>query len=381
MLILFDNSKAAKEFRDNVSRWKEHLKWVEWGDKHEVYDDRVAWIRIVGLPLHLWGQSNFEVITQEFGKTIAPFEDIPNRVDLSHVKMGILTNRKSRINEEIHVAFENKVYTLGIIEFDEDWFPFNFDPSEDVYEKSNAIEEEMEEGEFRIETQRIDGDMGNDTENPPENDMVPTTAVGMSNLEDEQSHGEGTRMIEPTMMEDVATPRNMDTLTLDGSNHNAGHVITNPGAPTTTDPTLKNREPSNGPPRVGCFGFFSPILEPSNSSHHFRTDESNGKRRRVLSRENGSKIPSIPPMPSLPNQDLPPLPASPPAERSNSLIDLNTPPANQAMVMEVEDAEATQVSERIKTAKIGNELGFDIDPDDPILREVMGEDGENLVPQ
>lgn len=50
------------------------------------------------------------------------------------------------------------------------------------------------------------------------------------------------------------------------------------------------------------------------------------------------------------------------------------------MVMEVEDAETTQVSERIKTAKIGNELGFDIDPDDPILREVMGEDGENLVP-
>lgn len=63
----------------------------------------------------------------------------------------------------------------------------------------------------------------------------------------------------------------MDTLTLDGSNHNAGHVITKPGEPTTADPTLKNREPSNGLPRVGCFGFFHPywnrvihliILEP-----------------------------------------------------------------------------------------------------------------------
>lgn len=35
-----------------------------------------------------------------------------------------------------------------------------------------------------------------------------------------------------------------------------------------------------------------------------------------------------------------------------------------------------QPSELVKIAEVGKELGFDINPDDPILREAMGEEGE-----
>lgn len=115
----------------NEYKWKDHLKWINWGDKTETHSERVAWIQIVGLPLHLWGEHNFNTLSKSFGRTIAPYNDLPNRVDLSHTKIGILTTKRTRINEEIHVAFDGKVYTLGIIEFDEDWFPFRFDPSED----------------------------------------------------------------------------------------------------------------------------------------------------------------------------------------------------------------------------------------------------------
>ncbi|CAH1416400.1 unnamed protein product [Lactuca virosa] len=135
VLMLFDHSVAAKEFMVSEHRWKDYLKWVRWGDKVETHEERVAWVRIMGLPLHLWGQRNFRIITEGFGKTIAPYEDIPHRVDLSHVKIGLLTTRRTRINDEIHAAFEGKVYKLGIIEFDEDWFPFRFDPPEDGKEK------------------------------------------------------------------------------------------------------------------------------------------------------------------------------------------------------------------------------------------------------
>ncbi|CAH1445526.1 unnamed protein product [Lactuca virosa] len=114
-------------FKDNKNRWEEYLKWVEWGDKIQSGFDRVAWIRIMGLPIHLWGGG---------GTTLQQ----------SQKDMG------TGINDEIFVAFEGELIKLGIIEFDEDWFPFKFDPSEDYYEKGDD-----EVGEYDEEDDEDEG--------------------------------------------------------------------------------------------------------------------------------------------------------------------------------------------------------------------------------
>ena len=77
------------------------------------------------------GESNFTRITEGYGTTIAPFDELPNRVDLSCVKIEIPTKRRMRINDEIFVPCEGEFIKLGITEFDEDWFPFKFDQNED----------------------------------------------------------------------------------------------------------------------------------------------------------------------------------------------------------------------------------------------------------
>ncbi|KAL4578929.1 hypothetical protein LXL04_015061 [Taraxacum kok-saghyz] len=136
----------AKKCKTNENGWKEHLNWVNWGDQTPHTFERVAWIRIVGLPLHMWGEGNFAAITQGFGKTIAPFNTIPARVDLSCTKIGILTERKTRINEEMQVVFGGKTLSIGITEFDEDWWPFRFDPSKDFYEEELESGEEDDDG-------------------------------------------------------------------------------------------------------------------------------------------------------------------------------------------------------------------------------------------
>lgn len=134
VLLMFNDSTTAKKFKDNKNRWEEHLKWVEWGDRMQLSFDKVAWIRIVGLPLQLWGRITLLQSQIEYGFTIAPYEDITHCLDLSCVKIGILTKRRTRINYKIFIAFEELI-KLSITEFDEDCFPFKFDPSEDYYEK------------------------------------------------------------------------------------------------------------------------------------------------------------------------------------------------------------------------------------------------------
>ncbi|CAH1446424.1 unnamed protein product [Lactuca virosa] len=129
VLLCFDNSIEARSFLENKQRWANNLKWVKPGESIEQNFERVAWVRIVGLPLILWGYTNFEAICQKFGKIIAPFDDVYHRVDLSCVKIGIITTRRTRINEEAVVATDDHIIKVGVVEFDEDWFPFQFDPS------------------------------------------------------------------------------------------------------------------------------------------------------------------------------------------------------------------------------------------------------------
>ncbi|KAI3505245.1 hypothetical protein L1887_27253 [Cichorium endivia] len=96
------------------------------GEQAEPRFDRVAWIQIVGLPLHLWGEKNFSAITSIVGITIAHFDEIYSRVDLSHAKIGILTARRCRINEEVLCSIDGKTFKIGIVEFDDHyWFPFH----------------------------------------------------------------------------------------------------------------------------------------------------------------------------------------------------------------------------------------------------------------
>lgn len=55
-----------------------------------------------------------------FGINISPFDDIFNRVDMSCIKVGILTTIRRRISEEIIILADGRGVRIGKTEFDED---------------------------------------------------------------------------------------------------------------------------------------------------------------------------------------------------------------------------------------------------------------------
>lgn len=65
-------------------------------------------------------------------------------------------------------------------------------------------------------------------------------------------------------------------------------------------------------------------------------------------------------------------------------IDLNHAPAFPTSEPEIDETEVSngdELNELEITVKIGNEIGFDISTEDPILAEIMGENGEINVIQ
>ncbi|CAH1431489.1 unnamed protein product [Lactuca virosa] len=88
---------------------------------------------------------------ERFGKTIIPFDEVNHRIDLSCPKIGILTYKRARINEEFTAIFKGKMLKLGIIEFDEEyWVPFRWDPNPDFYEKRSDSDDDDDEEDKSI---------------------------------------------------------------------------------------------------------------------------------------------------------------------------------------------------------------------------------------
>ncbi|CAI9268894.1 unnamed protein product [Lactuca saligna] len=111
--------------------------------------ERIIWIRIVGLPLRLWNNSNFSTIVRKIGKIVVPIDHITNRVYLFVVKLAILTDKLTKLNKEIQVEADSRSFHVGIVEYeDKPWFPFKFDNEEHPYEDQDL--DDQTENEFMV---------------------------------------------------------------------------------------------------------------------------------------------------------------------------------------------------------------------------------------
>ncbi|KAL4567327.1 hypothetical protein LXL04_022909 [Taraxacum kok-saghyz] len=99
------------------------------------------------VPLRLWGAENFEAILRRYGKIVAPFDDLESRVDLSSVKIGILSPIKQKLNDILHITASGKTYEIGIMECEEDRCPFKFDPIGNCWEGSGSESQKDEDEE------------------------------------------------------------------------------------------------------------------------------------------------------------------------------------------------------------------------------------------
>ncbi|CAH1443817.1 unnamed protein product [Lactuca virosa] len=135
MAMHYGNSVAAQEFLDDETRWREWFKWVERADKHEVRYERTAWLKILGLPLKLWDEVNFNLIAERFGRVVSPFDCIRNRRDYSMGKVGVLTSEKRWINQQITIIAAGVNYQIGVVEYTNNWSPFKPAPFDQVEEE------------------------------------------------------------------------------------------------------------------------------------------------------------------------------------------------------------------------------------------------------
>lgn len=87
-------------------------------------NDRLARIKILGIPLYLRSDENISEIACKFGKVLEVEGHNWHSVDLSSCFATILTNSWKFVNEEVVIIFSGKQFHVSVRECEKKWEPF-----------------------------------------------------------------------------------------------------------------------------------------------------------------------------------------------------------------------------------------------------------------
>ncbi|MCH81454.1 RNA recognition motif, partial [Trifolium medium] len=79
-------------------------------------DRRIAWVKVYGIPLHVWGENLFKAIGRKYGEFLDFDENTASRAKLDVARIKISTNFRGCIDDPLKVKVVGSVYNLRIVE-------------------------------------------------------------------------------------------------------------------------------------------------------------------------------------------------------------------------------------------------------------------------
>ncbi|PWA88731.1 RNA-directed DNA polymerase, eukaryota, Nucleotide-binding alpha-beta plait domain protein [Artemisia annua] len=122
VLLSFENVLDKDRFLNDNDGWKSWLKTAESWIGQVVKTDRVAWIKIRGLPMHVAEMKSFNEIAGMFGTVIAEAH-YPEEGDISYAIVGISLQSHARVGGSVKVVWKDSSYLVYVEEDLEEWFP------------------------------------------------------------------------------------------------------------------------------------------------------------------------------------------------------------------------------------------------------------------
>ncbi|KAL8268817.1 hypothetical protein R6Q59_002615 [Mikania micrantha] len=166
ILITFSSPAFAKKFLDKKV---ELLRWfnvIELWNGQSYEFERVAAIKIFGVPAMLWDPEFFNLIGERLGKVLLGSSASYNDCNLLFENLLILTSSMGRINEKISIEWRGQRFNVQVIEGEATWTPSfleispeksgghkeddesNIDLGGRAWNRSSRHNEDREEGEI-----------------------------------------------------------------------------------------------------------------------------------------------------------------------------------------------------------------------------------------
>ncbi|KAF5818872.1 putative RNA recognition motif domain, nucleotide-binding alpha-beta plait domain superfamily [Helianthus annuus] len=144
VLITFKSAKEADDFlRKEVDSWE---KWFArlfvWEGLPPMFD-RVAWIKVIGVPATLWDRHVFNKIGERCGRLLVKSEASEADGNLAEDRMAVLVQTGKKIAEEFELIWKDHRITVWVEEISGQWIPGFLNNSSSVkdFESSKSVEE------------------------------------------------------------------------------------------------------------------------------------------------------------------------------------------------------------------------------------------------
>ncbi|KAF5774903.1 hypothetical protein HanRHA438_Chr13g0616521 [Helianthus annuus] len=123
MLLIFENSEEMIKFKDFNPCGKDRFTCTEIWKGQSLPFERVAWLNIMGVPLHLMSNETFDSAGRLFAKVVhasSVFEDVS---DLTYDLVGVLVGDGDRICQSVTVRWNDTRVKIWVSEESCDWIP------------------------------------------------------------------------------------------------------------------------------------------------------------------------------------------------------------------------------------------------------------------
>ncbi|GKV26316.1 hypothetical protein SLEP1_g35646 [Rubroshorea leprosula] len=117
ILLKCDDEDSINHFISKEENW-----WGKWFKRikpwspSDVAEERLAWIRVTGLPLHVWNQRSFEKIGNFLGSFVLVDQFTINKECLDAARILISIVEIGQIDKEISIKVRDHLYSLKIME-------------------------------------------------------------------------------------------------------------------------------------------------------------------------------------------------------------------------------------------------------------------------
>ncbi|KAF5765496.1 putative RNA recognition motif domain, nucleotide-binding alpha-beta plait domain superfamily [Helianthus annuus] len=132
LLISFHDKEAANKFLDLKVVWGPWFSRLDPWTRQSLPFERVAWLRLSGIPLHLFEPDVMIQVGELFGKVLHAPKFVEEDLDVSVCSIGVLVGESSRIHDSVDLRWKSKSYRIWVEEEHEVWVPDCLDSSGSV---------------------------------------------------------------------------------------------------------------------------------------------------------------------------------------------------------------------------------------------------------
>ncbi|KAF5778737.1 putative RNA recognition motif domain, nucleotide-binding alpha-beta plait domain superfamily [Helianthus annuus] len=130
LLISFHDVVAAKKFLDSKVIWGPWFSRLDLWNGQTFPFERVAWLRMIGFPIHLFDPDVMIQVGEQFGRVLHTPKFVEEDPDVSVCSVGVLVGEPGRINDSVTLFWNKKSYRIWVEEEHEVWVPDCLNSSE-----------------------------------------------------------------------------------------------------------------------------------------------------------------------------------------------------------------------------------------------------------